>query len=182
MRLKVYHPRFYKYLYFKIIRSSTNANITALSVSIGVFLGFFLPAGIQLFFLSLIILILKIFKVKINILLASIATLVSNPITDLPLYSSYIIIGKFFYDTQETIDLLTLLSNFWDSFSEIVKYYFSLVDLTPIVYEALVQSFFHSTILFIKYFFIASTIFAIIGSILSFLITKYLILKSKQKK
>ena len=182
MSLKFYQYRFYKYLFLKILRSSNSDNITAFSVALGVFLGFFFPAGTQLIILSVILFLFKFCQIKINTFLSSITTLVSNPLTDIPLYSTYIIIGKTLYQTEDNIDLFSLLSNFWEHLSSLVYYFFSLKDLSQEAYLHTSQELASYSILFIKYFFTASIIFATIGSLSAFALTKFIIKKFRVKK
>jgi len=88
----------------------------ALSVAIGIFIGLFIPVGFQ----TIITIPLALF-LQCNLFLATTATLISNPLTVVPLYYLNIKIGSFFTSIQiSTDEFINLTSNFsFDSFQKL---------------------------------------------------------------
>jgi len=74
----------------KIIFSDLSTEKIALSSAIGVFIGTIIPLGLQ----TIVAVFLSLF-VRINLVVTTAATLISNPITVLPIYISAIKIGEF---------------------------------------------------------------------------------------
>jgi uncharacterized protein len=62
---------------------------TALSMALGMFIGIFIPMGLQVWTLTLILIF-----IRFNIVLATLVTLISNPLTILPIYYSGIVTGE----------------------------------------------------------------------------------------
>jgi len=73
-----------------IIHPENSPKATALSIATGIFIGIFIPMGLQLA-TTLLISPIK----KINPVLTSLATLISNPFTVLPIYWLGIITGEY---------------------------------------------------------------------------------------
>lgn len=74
----------------KIVHPDTSAYTTAISMAAGTFIGIFVPVGMQL---AVTVMISPIRH--INFLITSITTLISNPLTVLPLYAFGIKVGEF---------------------------------------------------------------------------------------
>jgi len=74
----------------EIKHPSNNPKMTAISMSIGVFIGIFIPIGLQT---AAFIFLLAI--VRYNFIIACTVSLISNPFTILPIYYFAIIIGEF---------------------------------------------------------------------------------------
>ncbi len=90
--------------YFKkfISLNSTPTHL-AWSVAIGCFIGFIIPIGFQTF-----IIIPLALALGINVIVAYLATLVSNPLTAVPMYFVAVKVGEFF--TNIKIEWSTILS------------------------------------------------------------------------
>lgn len=63
---------------------------TALSISIGIFVGIAVPMGFQVWAMALLLLV-----VRYNLMIASLVSLISNPLTVLPIYFVVISIGEY---------------------------------------------------------------------------------------
>jgi len=72
----------------KIIHPDTSPYTTAISMATGTFIGIFIPVGLQL----MVTVLVSPIK-HINFLIASITTLISNPLTVLPIYAFGIKVG-----------------------------------------------------------------------------------------
>ena len=83
------HPRLREALEH-IVHPEHSPQATAFSIAAGIFIGIFIPVGLQLA-TTLLISPLK----KINLILTSLATLISNPFTVLPLYWIGIMTGEY---------------------------------------------------------------------------------------
>ncbi len=94
-----------KHYFHKVISLKTTSSSIALSIALGVFVGFFMPIGLQ----TVVVVPLALFF-QCNIILAAGATLVSNPVTVLPIYYVAIQIGNF----------LTGIDISWDYIRDIV--------------------------------------------------------------
>ncbi len=93
-----------KYYYEKLLNLKSTPSEIAFSIALGVFIGLLFPIGLQ----TLIAVPLAIFLGS-NVLLTVTATLVSNPITILPIYYLAINIGSFI--TRIEIDYNTITSS-----------------------------------------------------------------------
>ena len=96
-----------KYYFEKILHLKYTPSKIALSIAIGIFLGLVLPMGFQTFVAVPIALMLGC-----NMLLTVAATLISNPITILPIYYVAIKIGQF----------ITNISLSWDTISQTISH------------------------------------------------------------
>ena len=188
-KIYIYQKRFYQYLYLRLIQSKVSPNRTAGSVALGLFVGLFMPAGTQVVTLIIIFPILALFKIHPNIALTGLFTLISNPLTDLPLYASYIFIGSLIIGSEAKIELsnsvqflFDLFVNLWNSSINILYHKLGIHSLEPQKYDIIWNTFINSWKNALSYFFLCSIITAIIGSILGFFITKKLILNRKNKK
>ena len=90
MALKVYHKRFYRYLYLRLIRQSGTAHQLALGVAVGIFFGFVVPVLQMLFAIAFAWLL------GCNRILAAACTWVSNPLTYGPFWGLNVWVGSFF--------------------------------------------------------------------------------------
>ncbi|GJQ64012.1 MAG: hypothetical protein SCALA702_30650 [Melioribacteraceae bacterium] len=96
-----------KRYFSKFIGLKASPHKLAWSVAIGVFIGFFIPIGFQSFFIIPLALALEV-----NLIVAYISTLVSNPITAIPMYYVAVNVG------QRLTGIEVLWSNFEKVFSE----------------------------------------------------------------
>ena len=188
-KLYIHQKRFYKYLSLKVMRSKASPNNTAGSVALGLFIGLFMPAGTQVVTLMIILPILALFKISVNIALTGLFTLISNPLTDLPLYASYIFIGSLIIGSEEKIDLsnsveflFDLFINLWNSSIDVLLHKIGINSLEAQKYDAIWNTFLNTWSNALSYFFFCSTIVAIIGATIGFFVTKKLILHRKNKK
>lgn len=78
-----------KRYFSKFIGLKASPHKLAWSVAIGVFIGFFIPIGFQTFIVIPIALALEV-----NLIVAYISTLVSNPITAIPMYYVAVDVGQ----------------------------------------------------------------------------------------
>ncbi|HPN36780.1 MAG TPA: DUF2062 domain-containing protein [Melioribacteraceae bacterium] len=113
--IKKFNKLSIKYYYHKLLNLKSTPAEIAFSIALGVFIGLLFPIGLQ----TLIAVPISIFLGS-NVLLTVTATLVSNPITILPIYYAAINIGKFI--TRIEIDwnsISVVLSS--PSFSKIIN-------------------------------------------------------------
>ncbi|GEM_PF-3790809 len=82
------HPKIQEALNH-IIHPDQSPRVSALSIAAGVFIGIFIPVGMQL----MTVILISPLK-KINVVLTTLATLLSNPFTVLPLYWLGITVGE----------------------------------------------------------------------------------------
>ncbi len=82
------HPKMKEAL-SHIIHPDHSPRATAFSIAAGVFIGIFIPVGLQL----ITVVLISPLK-KINVVLTTLATLLSNPFTVLPLYWLGITVGE----------------------------------------------------------------------------------------
>jgi uncharacterized protein (DUF2062 family) len=82
--------RSYKDILESVIKVEKDPKKIARSISLGTFFGFLIPMGLQ----TLVTLPLSV-VFKCNIVISSSATLVTNPITVVPIYTSAIFLGEF---------------------------------------------------------------------------------------
>lgn len=75
----------------EIRHPGNSPHMVAKSLTVGAFIGIFIPLGLQTITLALLILVYRY-----NIIIASFIALVSNPFTILPLYYAGIVTGEFF--------------------------------------------------------------------------------------
>ncbi|NOG47640.1 MAG: DUF2062 domain-containing protein [Calditrichaeota bacterium] len=63
---------------------------TALSIAIGIFIGIAIPMGFQVWAMAILLL-----AIRYNLIIASFVSLISNPLTILPIYFAVISFGEF---------------------------------------------------------------------------------------
>lgn len=93
-----------------------NPHKLALSIAIGLFIGFLVPIGFQT-----MVLIPTAFIFHVNIFLAFISTWVSNPVTVVPLYFGMFKIGELITGNQVPFDLVEkfIHNPTWEQFTNI---------------------------------------------------------------
>lgn len=79
-----------KYYYYKLLNLESTPKEIAFSIALGIFIGLLFPIGLQTLIAIPIALLFGS-----NILLTLTATLISNPITMLPIYYAAISLGKY---------------------------------------------------------------------------------------
>ncbi len=99
------HPRIEEALNH-IIHPDQSPRVSAFSIAAGVFIGIFIPVGMQL----LTVILISPLK-KINVVLTTLTTLLSNPFTVLPLYWLGITVGEWSLGTA-------FPWHTWDTFME----------------------------------------------------------------
>ena len=79
-----------KNYFSKLIRFKVESWKIALSLALGVFIGLLIPVGLQT-----VVVVPVAVLLKCNIFIATSATLISNPVTFVPLYYLYFKVGEF---------------------------------------------------------------------------------------
>lgn len=89
----------FKRYFFKLINLKDKTYKLALAVALGIFIGFAIPIGFQ----TIVIIPLSILF-RVNVLIAAFSTLISNPLTVIPMYWASLELGK----------LITKIDISWD--------------------------------------------------------------------
>lgn len=99
MAISVFSFRYYRYQFYRILRSGGSPDYVARSVFCGVFAGSIVP------FMQIPVAIILAFATKANKTIAALATFVSNPLTYPIMWGSALYVGSFFIrGNQEFIE------------------------------------------------------------------------------
>ena len=162
MSLHIFHYRYYKYIFLKLLRHRGEVNYLSLSVAIGIFCGLLIPLG-QIFLAGFIWIF---YKKKFSLLIAGSTTFISNPLTMVFLYPFYFWFGLNIFDIK-SIEVTKFLDDLNDKpFGEVWKN----LDLLQASGD------------FFFVFFSSALTFATIFGLLSFFICRFLIIKFKKVK
>lgn len=93
-------------IFNKLLKISSDPNYLAFSITLGVFIGIIFPIGFQ----TLIIIPLALIF-KLNVYIATISTLVTNPVTIAPIYYITYHIGNFFTSQNLTWNEIKIIMN-----------------------------------------------------------------------
>ena len=148
----------FKEYYIKIVNSNSTPHGIALAVSVGFFIGFFLPIGTQTIPAILIAFVLRIDK-----LLTFAATWICNPYTVPFLYPFFCftgakVVGFNLSLSQIERDILSICRDF------------SWVELKDMGFELGVS------------FFVGSFIYGVITAVIGYVLVKYLIIRYRNRK
>ena len=137
-----------------LISLKISSSKIALSIAIGIFIGLMIPIGLQT-----VIIVPLATLLGCNVIVATTSTLISNPITMLPLYYTAIKIGEF----------LTGKSLSWDNFETVISSP-TWGNLTSLGGDGLLV------------FFSGSTLMGIIFGVITYFITLNIIIKLRERK
>ena len=132
-KLRWYQWRFYKFLFFTLVRKPFTAHYLAFTVTMGIFGGLIIPFG-QMFVLAFLRLFFR-GRLAFNLAIACVITYITNPFTYLPIWSAFLWIG-IKISPEANIDISSLIeklkffgNNFfslegWSIAGEVLGYYY----------------------------------------------------------